>query len=400
MKRVFLCCLLCLTGFANHVGEDHNQFALSLFSKLEDREDNLAFSPYSIFQNLSLLYAGAADHTKKQIKSVLHINGPIKPFFEALSKHREGLTHNTKGGYAFHVANGIFLHQGTHILKNYQATAEKIFDAQVEPVDFSQKVTALSTINDWVSEKTKGTIKTLISESDIGQMTRMIPISAVYFDGKWSKPFHQSTMTTKAFRPEGGESYSLKMLSQTNAFPYFENATVQCLGLPLIREGQNQPYIECFLVLPKMGSLEALEKHLTTDTLDSWFFSTHMREVSAMVPPFCFSQKLPLKAPLVSLGMKDPFTYQANFSLIDGVQDLFLQDVVHETYFSFHADGVTASGATASPIGVTSTPPPSKKPICFTADHPFLFFLVDYHSRAILFMGRVADPKRGSCHAS
>ncbi|MFN0246541.1 MAG: serpin family protein [Kofleriaceae bacterium] len=48
--------------------------------------------------------------------------------------------------------------------------------------------------------------------------------------------------------------------------------------------------------------------------------------------------------------------------------------------------------AAATVVGggfATSVPPPPK---VFKADHPFLFFLRDRKSGAILFMGRVNDP--------
>jgi serpin B len=35
---------------------------------------------------------------------------------------------------------------------------------------------------------------------------------------------------------------------------------------------------------------------------------------------------------------------------------------------------------------------PSEKPVVFRADHPFLFFIRDTGTGAILFTGRLADP--------
>ena len=36
--------------------------------------------------------------------------------------------------------------------------------------------------------------------------------------------------------------------------------------------------------------------------------------------------------------------------------------------------------------------PPEPEPVVFRADRPFLHFLIDTHSGAILFAGRVANP--------
>jgi serpin B len=39
------------------------------------------------------------------------------------------------------------------------------------------------------------------------------------------------------------------------------------------------------------------------------------------------------------------------------------------------------------------TRPEREEPKVFRADHPFLYFIVDKKSGAILFMGRMSDPR-------
>nr|NGX26678.1 hypothetical protein [Chlamydiota bacterium] len=131
-------------------------------------------------------------------------------------------------------------------------------------------------------------------------------------------------------------------------------------------------------------------------TLDEILYSLEPTGINAHIPKFCFSKKLLLNDVLKKLGIKQAFSYKANFSKIDKMRDLFLNKVLHETYFSFHENGVTAASATTSNIGITSAPPIVEDAKDFIADHPFLFFIVDYHSRAILFMGRVSHP--AGCH--
>ena len=52
--------------------------------------------------------------------------------------------------------------------------------------------------------------------------------------------------------------------------------------------------------------------------------------------------------------------------------------------------GTEAAAATGVVIGVTSVGPP---PTVFRADHPFAFVIRHDKTGAILFMGRMANPK-------
>ena len=392
MKKILLFFLLPFCCFAGSIGEDNNAFSMALFSQFQD-EENLALSPYGIFSNLALLYFGSAEDTAREIKNALHISAKKDQFLSAFHKHLMHLTKETEHGYELSIANALFPHKGTHFLTRFKEIAAQDFDAKLQSVDFEVPDNALETINNWIDEKTRGKIKNLVTEQDIDKSTRLIVANAVYFQGAWAFPFriHKGT-----FHPSMGNPIEVDMLHRIHAFPYYEDDEVQCLALPFARYGTQQPFLECLLILPKKESLPEIEKKLTAKTLDEILYSLEPTGINAHIPKFCFSKKLLLNDVLKKLGIKQAFSYQANFSKIDKMKDLFLNKVLHETYFSFHENGVTAASATTSNIGITSAPPIVEDAKDFIADHPFLFFIVDYHSRAILFMGRVSHP--AGCH--
>ena len=72
---------------------------------------------------------------------------------------------------------------------------------------------------------------------------------------------------------------------------------------------------------------------------------------------------------------------------MNGRRDLFLSDVIHEAVVKVNEEGTEAAAATGVSVGVTSLPPE------FRADHPFVFLIRDRGSGAVLFLGRVNDPR-------
>ena len=83
----------------------------------------------------------------------------------------------------------------------------------------------------------------------------------------------------------------------------------------------------------------------------------------------------------------------ADFSGISE-EPLKISEVVHKAFVEVNEEGTEAAAATAVGMvlstGLGSKPP---EPKVFKADHPFLFFIRDRKTNAVLFSGRVLDPR-------
>jgi len=89
---------------------------------------------------------------------------------------------------------------------------------------------------------------------------------------------------------------------------------------------------------------------------------------------------------------------QADFSGITGrpAKDLpfWIDDIRHRAFIEVMEDGTEAAAVTAISMRAASArPQPEPKPEPFHIDHPFLFYIVDNATGALLFQGRVANPQ-------
>ena len=123
----------------------------------------------------------------------------------------------------------------------------------------------------------------------------------------------------------------------------------------------------------------ALENSLATTTkTDVW------------LPRFKFSYGCDLKELLSSMGMSVAFTSgQADFSKINAIDDLFITKAIHKTFVEVNEEGTEAAAATLIAIGKTSAG--LSEPV-FHAAKPFLFFITEEDTHAILFVGKVENP--------
>jgi len=315
--------------------ENHTQFAFSLYPKVDAADANLVFSPYSISSCLSMAYLGARDTTEAEMQQALNLDFNAKEIGTPYAELNQLLVPaQNRKSYDLTLANALWLDDKTYILADYRYAIEKQFGAKIGNLSFSKPDVALATINKWVADKTQGHIQNLLTQSDITPSTRLVLTNAAYFKGSFARPFDPQMTHDAEFYPDTGTAQFLKMMDQTAFFPYVENELFQAVALPFQGSTKGKGQIALVVLLPKSAENFSAMLKMMPDSFEESLSELQMQKVHVQLPKFSLSKRYPLNEPLMQLGMKTPFTTQANFSGIDGLLNLFLNKVVHETFFA------------------------------------------------------------------
>ncbi|WP_438018708.1 serpin family protein [Sorangium sp. So ce315] len=366
-------------------------FALDLYRRLDDGWSNLIYSPYSVSSALAMTYAGARGETEAQMMRALRFTLPqarLHPAFNALdlalARRGEGADGQDGEGFRLHVASALWGQVGSSFAPSFLDVLAESYGAGLHVVDFAQAPgQARGIINGWVAERTEDRIKDILPEGAIQPATRLVVTNAVYFNAAWQFPFDEDETARAPFTRLDGASISVPMMTNHAQVRYGEGDGFQALELPY--DGGE---LSMVLVLP--SAFEALGSGIDRAWLEGVFASLGTRSVSMTLPKFKFESTLDLVRPLVAQGMPIVFTDLADFSGIDGQGGLFISDVLHKAFISVNEAGTEAAAATAVVIAETSAP----EPATIRFDRPFLFFIRDIATGAILFVGRVVDPSR------
>jgi serpin B len=183
------------------------------------------------------------------------------------------------------------------------------------------------------------------------------------------------------------------MMHQKGGYLYYESDAFQILDLPYKGE-----QLSMLVVLPReKDGLASLERQWAaggtyqkvTDQL------RHEETVVVSLPRYKMEAELELKPELCALGAGLAFSGGADFSGI-GDESLAISEVVHKAFVEVNEEGTEAAAATAVLMARGVSRPPAE-PKVLKADHPFLFFIRDRNTNAVLFSGRLFDPNiRGS----
>jgi serpin B len=373
------------------VVEGSNRFGLAISRQISPEKGNHFLSPLSLSLALSMALEGAAGETAKAMVHVLNLPEEAslrQTGFMELQK----IINRPERKSELRLANAIWIQKDFEVLKSYLDVIARSYGGQATNVDFlNQREQARKRINDWTEKKTAGKIKDLIPPGIINNLTRVILTNAIYFRGLWLLPFNpEFTRPEKFYLPDGQEIEvpMMRFLGDRARFPYMENDEVQMLEM--LYEGQD---ISMLILLPRQKTLTALEDKLTVEIIKEWGKNLKEERVDVYLPRFKMETKYFLKEKLEAMGLGLAFSSRADFSGINGRRDLYLQQVIHQAFVEVNEEGTEAAGATGVLIGRTAYIP--EKRYVFRADHPFIFLIREKTSGAILFLGRLCDPRSG-----
>ncbi|WP_245677853.1 serpin family protein [Chondromyces crocatus] len=374
------------------LAKGNTSFALDLYQQLREEPGNLFYSPYSISSALAMTWAGARGQTEQDMAKALRFDLPrarLHPAFNALdlalASRGQGAAGADGQPFRLHVANALWGQTGFSFEQPFLDVLGESYGAGVHVVDFERHTQqALDLINGWVAQKTEDRIKDLLSSPPVTSDTRLVLTNAVYFNAAWQEPFEEERTQPRPFTNQAGDVRDVPTMAGVPYASYGEGAGFKAATLPY--DGSE---LDMVLVLP--DDLDAFEQGLDGARFDQVVASMSRRLVDVEMPRFEINAKFSLKSALDKLGMAIAFTPDADLTGISEKTRLMLADVVHQSFVKVNEAGTEAAAATAVVAVPTSAPDPSQIAELHL-DRPFLFFIRDIETRAVLFVGRVANP--------
>lgn len=350
---------------------------------------NLVLSPDSVAAALAMAGTGAAGRTATEIGGTLHLSGPDAFGAVGHLQHTIAATQASVGsGHpnapTLNLADGLFLQQGLPVKPLFLSGLQQDFGVAPEPVDFEgDPFGSIDAINAWVNRQTNGVIPQLFS-SPIEE-ARLVLTNAVYFNGDWRYPFDPGDTAPAPFYKTSGRT-TAEFMHRTGDLRYGAGRGYAAVELPY-----RASTLSLLVVLPAKGNFGAFQRRLGSSGLARIVRGLSPQRVELSLPRFHMKTNTTLDGTLKTLGMPAAFSESADFSRITGDDSLKIGTVVHAADLRVDEAGTVAAAATGVVVVARSKPKPVRV-VRFNANRPFLFFLRDRRTGAVLFAGRLTDP--------
>ncbi len=396
---------------------------------------NIVFSPYSIGTAMAMALAGARGDTEREMLTALRqrlqraqidaANATVLSILNGYDKSATGPTcppgmvTNAKRCESSPAANGncsfparregelcvaapnyppsaklavadalMLTQRGSLVSQSYRSLLKDKYAAEV-----FRNVT-LDDINSWVDRKTEGKIDRILDQLDPNSAA--VLLNAVYFKAKWAAAFSKSATRDEAFDLTPAQKVLVPMMRKRGTYELVAGQDYRAIRLPY-----EVSALGMVIVVPDaVDGLAEVSGRLGAEDLARLFAALHSpdarKSVDLAMPRFKASFKVELAKLFERAGMMRAFNARkADFSGITGrppaEAPLALSQIVHRAVVDVMEDGTEAAAATA--IAVLAAGAPPRQPEVLRVDRPFLFYILDDATGAILFQGRIVDPR-------
>jgi serpin B len=409
----------------------YNGSGQALFRMMAERPGNIVFSPYSIGTAMAMALAGARGETEREMAAVLRhslaparindanaaalsiLNGydkssipPTCPPGMTLDGERCLAKPNANGHCDFPagragplcvatprfvpsakllVANALMLSRAG-VANDYAALLKDKYAAEVF------RGASVDTVNGWVKKKTEGKIDKILD-----RMSDVVLVNAVYFKARWALVFDKTATKDEFFHLSRSRQELVPMMLQRARHVVATRDGYRAIRLPYAVRS-----LAMIVALPnEVDGADKLARYLDMTELTQLVGALRTeqgRPVVLSLPRFKIEYTTDLKASFQQAGMTRPFDIAAaNFSGMTGVapasKPAAIDQIVHRAVIEVQEESTEAAAATAVGMVVASVSPPPPEPMQFRVDRPFLYYIVDETTGAVLFQGRIIDPR-------
>jgi serpin B len=373
------------------LSEANTHFAINLFQQLgaSPETKNIFFSPYSIHQALAMTMNGNEGEVLQEFIQILQMEGMSLEEANQAVKELTTFLLEVDPKVKLNIANGIWYKEGYQVKPPFKAASQKYFQAEVASLDMSNP-NSVNIINNWIADQTNNLIREMLDFIPANAV--MYLVNAIYFKGDWTYDFPKANTKKEKFTLRDGREIMVDMmnLGEPATFKVFGSPAYSYLEIPY-SSGQ---YTMGILV-NQSGDLSQLAPLVSVDNLNQWRDEAKEANLILKMPKFKMEYRIDnLAADLEAMGLIKPFGFHPeNFTALfsNPTGALKISRVIHQSFIEVDERGTEAAAATIVEIIERVNAIPSG-PIIFTLDRPFIFFIQEKHSGAILFMGKMENP--------
>lgn len=374
----------------------NNDFTFNFYRALS-KTDGLkgksnVVSPLSLTYVLGMLNAGATGQTSSEILKLLGYGENDSQALNDLCKELIDNAPIVDGSVKLRLADLVATasNQSITLADNYIKTVKNYYDGEAVSLDFTSQ-SAVDFINGWCSEKTEGTIPSIVSKDNLAA-SLLVLLNTVYFNAPWTHPFDKAETKDMKFNREDGKKVTLPMMHCEGAVCLGDEGAYQVLGLSY---GEGQRWT-MYILLPHEGkTVDDVLADLSAKRLERFarFTSLYVEsdmavDVDVLLPRFKSESSNLLNDVIAGMGAPSMFKPMNEFTgMSPQAKDLLVGLIKQNAAIEVSEAGTEAAAATIAMMytfdgGHTGY----TKPI-FHADHPFVYLIQEASSGAVFFIG-------------
>ncbi|XP_032390519.1 serpin H1a [Etheostoma spectabile] len=375
-----------LSNPATILADNSAKLAFSLYQNIAKEKDveNILFSPVVVASSLGLVALGGKASTASQVKSILNA-AKVKDeqlhagLAELLTEVSDPKTRNV----TWKISNRLYGPSSVTFVEDFVKSSKKHYNCDPSKINFSNKKSAVSSINEWAANSTDGRLPEVTK--DVEKTDGAMIINAMFFKPHWDEQFHHKMVDNRGFMVSRGYTISVQMMHRTGLYGFYDDKTnkLNILSMPLAHKKSTVLFIMPHHTEP----LDRVEKMLTQKQLDTWMGKLKQTAIAVSLPKVSMEVSHNLQKSLGELGLTEAVDKsKADLSKISGKKGLYLASLFHASALEWGTDGNEMD------MSIFSTDK-LKNPKLFYADHPFVFLVKDQKTNSILFIGRMVRPK-------
>ena len=344
-----------------------NELAFILLKKQSAKEPfkSFTFSPLSVSYALAMASNGASGATLKEIEELVGPSSSANAFYSRYVAHFAP---------SIVMSNYLAMNNRFVINQGYIKAITGVYNAQVSNLDFGTGK-ATQQLNYWIKQQSGGEFDNIIKETHPNEIIYLI--NYLKFKALWQDPFDKSFTFDREFTNDDGTTTQVPAMFRYFRELYYEDNACQAISMK---------YDNCefsmLVVLPKDSKIDKFLTSMGANEFNRIISSLKAPErvVDLILPRFSTDCSLNMREVLETL-MPTAFNDNADFSRLSKAHS-YINRFTQDTKITVNEFGTETSGVTVQSNMFKSINLP------FNANHPFLYFIYDETTHAILQAGQ------------